>query len=169
MTYKFALRDAVDLQASCRRSGRRSCPEPEGCGRRLDHVPVVAGGGTSVDLSKREARVDSLSLTGVRLVIGWSLMARSIYSNSRSRRPHRRRPRQFTPGAAPVARVPAGRRRPWLRPRGPCLDICQFGADSAGGRISTEDRSTSPAVRVLLRPLSLTVGGVSSDWRSRCG
>ncbi len=73
-TYKFSLRDAVDLQATVAKIAVKDLAvRPEGKSAKESEidwitVPSLLVSGTTVDLLKRQAHVDSLSLTGVKLV-----------------------------------------------------------------------------------------------------
>ena len=68
-TYKFSLRDAVDLQATVSRIAVNDLAvRPKEADIDWITVPSLLLSGTTVDLSKRQARADSLSLTGVKLV-----------------------------------------------------------------------------------------------------
>ena len=131
-------------------------------------VPSLLVSGTTVDLAKRQAHADSLTLTGVKLVT-WlepdgslnllKLMqppasnaagapAQPAPSAATSARGARRRPMRRPPATAPAA-------APWK------FDLREFALREAS--ISAEDRSTKPAAKVLLAPLSLKVDGVSLD------
>jgi hypothetical protein len=166
MTYKFALREALDLQASVSRIAVNDLAlRPKGADVDWITVPSLLLSGTGVDLSKREARADSLSLTGVKLVT-WLEPDGSFNLLKLAQSPAASAPAApSAPGAAPAAAAPAAvapaavapaaAQPPWT------FAIRELAVREAS--ISTEDRGTSPAVRVLLAPLSLTMGGVSSD------
>jgi hypothetical protein len=174
-TYKFSLRDAVDLQAtvakiavndlvvrpklSATESAKESAKESA-----IDWitVPSLLVSGTTVDLLKRQAHVDSLSLTGVKLVtwlepdgsfnllkLAQSPGAPAAAATAPSAAPSTAAP---TPGTAPSAPPTAA---PWT------FDLREFALNEAS--ISAEDRSTSPIAKVILAPLSLKAGAVSLD------
>src|SRR5882724_3121198 len=68
-TYKFSLRDAVDLQATVSRIAVNDLAvRPKEADIDWIMVPSLLLSGTTVDLLKRQAHTDSLSLTGVKLV-----------------------------------------------------------------------------------------------------
>ena len=68
-TYKFSLRDAVDLQATVAKIEVKDLAvRPKESQTDWITVPSLLVSGTTVDLLKRQAHVDSLSLTGVKLV-----------------------------------------------------------------------------------------------------
>jgi Domain of Unknown Function (DUF748) len=170
-TYKFSLRDAVDLQATVAKiavndlvvrpklSATESAKESA-----IDWitVPSLLVSGTTVDLLKRQAHVDSLSLTGVKLVtwlepdgsfnllkLAQSPGAPAAAATAPSAAPSTAAP---TPGTAPSAPPTAA---PWT------FDLREFALNEAS--ISAEDRSTSPIAKVILAPLSLKAGAVSLD------
>jgi hypothetical protein len=176
-TYKFSLRDAVDLQAtvakiavndlvvrpkqSAEESAKESAKESA-----IDWitVPSLLVSGTTVDLSKRQAHVDSLSLTGVKLVT-WLEPDGSFNLLKLAQSPGAPAAAPPAPGTAPSApavappapsaATPTSAAAPWT------FDLREFALNEAA--ISAEDRSTSPAVKVELAPLSLKAAGVSLD------
>jgi Domain of Unknown Function (DUF748) len=133
-------------------------------------VPALTVTGTTVDLSKRQAHVDLVSLTGVKLVT-WleadgsvNLMKLAAAPGS----PNPGSPNTAAPGNEPATppapapptltatnSAPAGAAPPWA------FDVRQFELRDAS--ISTEDRSVHPAVKLVLAPFSLQVNGASQD------
>src|ERR1700736_2941372 len=68
-TYKFSLQDAADLQAAVSRIAVNDLTvRPKESDVDWITVPSLLLSGTTVDLSKRQAHADSLSLTGMKLV-----------------------------------------------------------------------------------------------------
>src|SRR6202171_1316001 len=68
-TYKFSLQDAVDLQAAVSRIAVNDLAvRPKESDIDWVTVPSLLLSGTTLDLLKRQAHADSLSLTGVKLV-----------------------------------------------------------------------------------------------------
>ena len=164
-TYKFSLRDAVDLQATVAKIAVNDLAvRPKESQTDWITVPSLLVSGTTVDLLKRQAHVDSLSLTGVKLVtwlepdgsfnllkLAQSPAAPGVAAaGSGAATPA---PAPAVPAAAPAAAAPAA--APWT------FDLREFALNEAS--ISAEDRSTSPAAKVLLAPLSLKAAGVSLD------
>ena len=155
-TYKFTLRDAVDLQASVSRIAVNDLAvRPKDSDIDWVTVPSLLLRGTAVDVSKRQAHADSLSLTGVKLV-AWLEPDGSVNLLKLVQSP----PRTASAAAAgpPVsaaAAKPVPAAAPWK------FDLHEFAVQEA--KISAEDRSTSPPVKALLEPLSLKVDGVSLD------
>jgi hypothetical protein len=172
-TYKFSLRDAVDLQAALSKIAVSDLTvRPKGGDNDWVTVPSLLVSGTTVDLSKRQAHVDSLVLSGVKLVT-WLEPDGSLNLLKLAQSP----PAPPAPAAAatPVppaaatpalaatavgapassATTPASATPPWK------FDLHELSLREAS--ISAEDRSTSPAAKVLLAPLSLHVDGVSLD------
>jgi len=160
-TYRFALKDAVDLQATVSKIAVNNLVvRPKQSDIDWITVPSLLLSGTTVDLSKRQAHVDSLSLTGVKLVT-WLEPDGSFNLLRLAQSPPA--PTGSTAVVAPTASVgmtpaaaaPPAPTAPWT------FDLAEFELHDAG--ISAEDRSTKPVVKVLLAPVSLKVSKVSSD------
>src|SRR3984893_5730588 len=148
-TYKFSLQDAVDLQAAVSRIAVNDLAvRPRESDIDWITVPSLLLSGTTVDLMKRQAHADSLSLTGVKLVT-WLEPDGSFNLLKLLRSP----PAPAAPPASAASPAPAA--SPWK------FDLREFAVRDAN--ISAEDRGTSPAAKVLLAPLSLKVDGVSLD------
>jgi Domain of Unknown Function (DUF748) len=169
--YKFSLRDAVDLQATVAKIALtdlvvrpKQSPKESANESAMDWitVPSLLVSGTTVDLLKRQAHVDSVSLTGVKLVT-WLEPDGSFNLLKLAQSPGA--PVAGVPAtnaaattavaAAPTAATPISAAAPWT------FDLREFALNEAS--ISAEDRSTSPAAKVLLAPLSLKAAGVSLD------
>jgi hypothetical protein len=188
-TYKFSLNDAVDLQAAV---SRIAVTDLAVRSKESDidwiTVPSLLLSGTTVDLSKREAHADSLSLTGVKLVtwlepdgsLNLMKLVRSVpvppVSTAATAPPATAPPATAPPATAPPATAPPATAPPATAPPATAppatappataaapwkFDLREFAVREAN--ISAEDRSTSPAAKVLLAPLSLKVDGVSLD------
>ena len=143
-TYKFSLQDALDLQAAVSRIAVTDLAvRPKESDIDWITVPSLLLSGTTLDLPKRQAHADSLSLTGVKLVT-WLERDGSLNLMKLMR-------------SAPVPPVSTAATAPppWK------FDLREFEVREAN--ISAEDRGTSPAAKVLLAPLSLKVEGVSLD------
>ena len=171
-TYNFSLKDAFELQAAVAKAAVNDLAvRPKQSDIDWITVPSLLVSGASVDLAKRQAHLDSLSLTGVKLVT-WlepdgsvNLLKLAQFSCPGVRRPaaigaRRVRQRRRTCAAAPAAAgAPASTAAPWT------FDLREFSLSEAS--ISAEDRGTVPAVKVLLAPLSLKAAGVSWICPSR--
>jgi hypothetical protein len=120
-------------------------------------IPQLLVSGTSLDLLKRQAHVESLSLSGLKLVT-WLEADGSVNLLKLAAAPPASAPPSTpapTLSAAPTAPAAAASGAPWQ------FDLAKF--DLQDAHISAEDRSTTPAAKVLLAPLSLQVEGVSLD------
>jgi hypothetical protein len=163
-TYKFSLRDAVDLQATVSRIAVNDLGvRPKDADIDWITVPSLLLSGTTADLLKRQAHTDSLSLTGLKLVT-WlepdgSLNLLKLAQPPPARASTAAAPPPTAAGAAPpptsTAAPPPSSAPPWK------FDLRELTLREA--EISAEDRGTSPAAKVLLAPLSLKVDGVSLD------
>jgi len=179
-TYKFSLRDAVDLQATVSRIAVNDLAvRPKEADIDWITVPSLLLSGTTVDLLKRQAHTDSLSLTGVKLVT-WlepdgSLNLLKLAQSPPARASTAAAAQPSTAGAAPpptstaaqpstaaaappstaAAAQPPSAAPPWK------FDLRDLTLQEA--TVSVEDRGTSPAAKVLLAPLSVKVDGVSLD------
>jgi uncharacterized protein involved in outer membrane biogenesis len=148
-TYKFSLQDAVDFQAAVPRVAVKDLAvRPKDSDIDWITVPSLLLSGTTVDLLKRQAHADSLSLTGVKLVT-W-LEPDGSFNLLKLMRTPPVEPASSAAAAPPVSAAPA-----WT------FDLREFALREAN--ISAEDRSTSPPAKVLLAPLSLKIDGASSD------
>jgi len=156
-TYKFSLQDAVNLQATVSKIAVNDLAvRPKDSDLDWIKVPSLLLSGTTVDLSKRQAHVDSLSVTGPQLVT-WLEPDGSLNLLKLAQSPSPPGASGAPPQASSTAPAPAAgpASPPWK------FDLREIAVREA--KISAEDRSTSPAVKVLLAPLSLKVEGVSSD------
>lgn len=105
-------------------------------------VPNLSVTGTTVDLAKRQAHVDLVAVTGIKLLTwlepdgSFNLLKLAI-----------------GPSAAPTS--PPDASPPWR------FDLRQF--DLRDANLSLEDRTAHPAVKVVLAPLALQVNGASQD------
>ena len=172
-TYKFSLRDAVDLQATVSRIAVNDLAvRPKEADIDWITVPSLLVSGTTVDLLKRQAHCDSLSLTGVKLVTwlepdgSFNLLKLAQSPPARASTAAAAAPPSAAavmPPPTPTAALPptstaapaASATPPWK------FDLRELTLREA--EISAEDRGTSPAAKVLLAPLSVKVDGVSLD------
>ncbi|HWG68239.1 MAG TPA: DUF748 domain-containing protein [Steroidobacteraceae bacterium] len=150
-TYRFSLKDAVDLQADVAKIEVKDLTvRPKGSEADWITVPSLLVNGTAVDLSKRRARADSLTVDGVKLMT-WLEPDGSFNLLKLAQAPAGS---SVPPAAAPAA-APSAAPAPWT------FDLREFAVRDAS--ISVEDRSMHPATKVLLAPLSLTVKDASLD------
>ena len=157
-TYKFALKDAVDLKLDVAKIAVSDLGvRPKQSDSDWITIPQLLVSGTSLDLLKRQAHVESLSLSGLK-VVTWLEADGSVNLLKLATAPPAPAPTP-TPApaltAAPAAPAAAASGTPWQ------FGLAKF--DLQDAHISAEDRSTTPAAKVLLAPLSLQVEGVSLD------
>jgi hypothetical protein len=108
-------------------------------------VPNLSVTGTTVDLAKRQAHVDLVSVTGIKLLT-WLEPDGSFNLLKLANAP---------PTSTTAATSPPDASPPWK------FDLRQF--DLRDANLSVEDRTAHPAVKVVLAPLSLQVNGASQD------
>jgi Domain of Unknown Function (DUF748) len=150
-SYTFNLRDAVELQATLSKVAVKDLAvKPGESDAAWVTVPSLLLSGAHLEFPKRQAEVDSLTLTGLKLVT-WLEPDGSLNLLKLAQ------PRTATATATitGAGAAPASSAKPWA------LDLREFALNEAS--ISAEDRSTSPAAKVLLAPLSLKLDGVSLD------
>jgi hypothetical protein len=160
-TYKFSLKDAVDLQAAVSKVAVNDLTvRPKESDVDWITVPSLLLSGTTVNLLKRQAHADSVSLTGVKLVT-W-LEPDGSLNLLKLAQPAPRTAASAAPSAASGAASSAGGAStaaasapPWT------FELGEFALREAS--ISAEDRSTSPAAKVLMAPFNLKVTGASLD------
>lgn len=132
-------------------------------------IPALTVTGTTVDIPKRLAHVDRVSLTGLK-VVSWLEADGSVNLLKLAAAPSPPAAAAgAAPGSAPTAApspaaaptltanssAPAAANAPWQ------FDLRQF--DLREGSLSAEDRTAHPAVKVLLAPFALQVNGISQD------
>jgi hypothetical protein len=162
-TYKFSLKDTVDLHLAVSKVAVSDLAvRPKQSDIDWIVLPRMLVSGTTVDLSKRQAHVDSLSLTGLKLTTwlepdGSLNLLRLLDKPSAATRPPAKPSQASTAagGAASPVSGAAPAAAPWK------FDLREFNLE--GASISAEDRGTSPAAKVLLAPLSVKVDGASLD------
>jgi Domain of Unknown Function (DUF748) len=149
-TYTFSLKDALDLKLDVSKVAVSDLAvRPKQSETDWITIPQLLVSGTTVDLSKRQAHVESLSLTGVKLVT-WLEPDGSFNLLKLASTPSTT---TMAPTAAPATPAAAG--TPWQ------FELRKFDLKEAS--ISAEDRSTNPPAKVLLAPLSLQIEGASLD------
>ncbi len=157
-TYKFSLKDTVDLQAAISKIALSDLAvRPKDADADWVTVPSLLVNGTTVDLARRQAHVDSLSIKGLKLLT-WMESDGSFNLLKLAPSAPIATATSTAPAPATTATLstsPAAAAAPWS------FDLREFELQDA--TISAEDRSTTPAVRVVLAPLSIKVGGASLD------
>jgi hypothetical protein len=164
-TYKFALRDAVDLSVNVAHASLTGLAvKPRDSDADWIDIPALKASGVSVDLAQRQAAVDSVVLSGVKL-LAWLEPDRSINLLKLAAPPGvppalqaRQAPAltaETAPPDTPGRGTPSAVGPPWR------FDLHRLEVHEA--RISAEDRGTQPAAKVSLAPLSLAIEGVSLD------
>jgi hypothetical protein len=165
-TYKFALCDAVDLSLNVTNlSVTDLAVKPRDSDADWIDIPALKVAGVAVNLAQRQAQVDSVSLSGVK-VVAWREPDGAINLMQLAAPPAM----PGTPKAqpAPTLAVDAGTHdaagtgavssaagQPWR------FDLHRLEVLEA--HISAEDRGTQPAAKVALAPLSLAIEGLSLD------
>ena len=174
-TYHFALRDSVELKVDV------SKVTVSDLGLRAKEadvdwilVPTFSVSGASVDLAKREAHVDSVGLSGVK-VTAWLNPDKSVNLTQLAAPPHPAAPpaalspapttstTTASTAAAPTAptQTAASAAPPWR------FDLREFSLQAAS--LSAEDRSTKPVAKLLLAPFSVKLTGLSQDLTKSVG
>jgi hypothetical protein len=162
-TYKFALKDSIELGLNIAKLSLSDLAvKPRNADAAWVSVAQLAVTGTTVDLSQRLVQVDSVALSGVKLLTwlepdgSFNLMQLAAQPNAPASAPPAAAPTLSATNASaagPVAPDHAG--TPWR------VELKDFELRDAS--ISAEDRSVQPAVKVMLAPLSVQIGGVSLD------
>ena len=144
-TYHFSLQDTLGLQLEVPAATLTDLAvRPNDADSDWISVPQLSLSGAGLDLAKRQAHANALTLTGIKLLT-WIEPDGSLNLMKLAASPG---PAAHTaPAAAPA---PA-----WT------LDLREFAI--RGAQISAEDRGTRPAAKVQLAQLSLTVSGISQD------
>jgi hypothetical protein len=171
-TYKFSLRDAVDLKLDVSRVALSDfAVRPRDADTDWITVPELLVSGTTVDLATRHAHTDSLTVTGAKILTwlepDWSFnllklaMTPGAATAAASGAPAPAAAGNAAP--APAAVVPVAPPAAPAAPAGPewRFELREFAIKDAS--ISAEDRSVRPAAKLILAPLSLTIDGASLD------
>ncbi len=155
-TYKFSLRDSVNFQAAISKIALNDLAvRAKGADADWVTVPSLLVSGTSVDLAGRQAHVDSLSIKGLKLLT-WLESDGTFNLLKLAQSPTNVQTTAASlPTATPSSASAAAAAPPWS------FDLHEFELQDAS--ISAQDRSTAPATKVLLAPLSIKVVGASLD------
>lgn len=153
-TYQFSLQDAVDLKVNVSKVALTDLAlRPKDSQLDWITVPELTLSGTTMDLRRREAHSDSLSLSGVKLAT-WLEPDGSLNLLRLAAAPGAE-PTPAAGAAQPtVAHAPPAAAGPEWK-----FELGEFALHNAS--ISAEDRRTKPGAKVLLAPLSLKVSGAS--------
>jgi|GEM_PF-3094842 len=156
--YRLSLKDDVDLNVEVPKVAVTGLAvRPRDSQSDWIGIPAMTLSGASLNLARRQARVDSLSVTGMK-VATWLEPDGSFNLLKLAAAPPNA---PAAPSAPPDERAPGATRAappanpPWQ------FELRQF--DLREARISAEDRSVRPAVKVELAPLSLQIRGASLD------
>jgi uncharacterized protein DUF748 len=152
-TYRFSLQDQPDLKVEVSKVALTDLTlRPKDADADWITVPQLLLSGTTLDLKQRQARSDSLTLTGVKLVT-WLEPDGSLNLLKLAAAPA---PAGSAPAAAPAPPVQDPKSGPaWG------YELREFALRDAS--LSAEDRRTKPAAKVLLAPLTVQVMGASLD------
>ncbi len=165
-TYRFSLADALDLKAEISKVAVTDLTvRPKAADTDWITMPLLEVSGMTVDLLQRQAHVDALTISGLKLLT-WlepngsvNLLELAAISPPAPVSPAAVTAPSVAPappaGASPAPAAAAGAGSPWK------FDLREFAVKDAS--ISAEDRTTQPAVKLVLAPLSLQVEGASLD------
>jgi hypothetical protein len=161
-TYKFSLKDDVDLKVDVSKVALTDLAvRPKDSDIDWITVPELILSGTTLDLKRRQAHSDSLSLAGVKLVT-WLEPDGSFNLLKLAATPV---PSAPAPAVSPPSSPPASSAPPGGAGAAPApawaFDLRDFTLRDAS--VSAEDRRTKPATKVLLAPLSIKVTGANLD------
>jgi hypothetical protein len=163
-TYKFSLTDDVDLKLDVSKVALTDLAvRPKGADLDWVAVPEMILTGANLDLSKRHAHAESLSINGVKLVT-WLEPDGSFNLLKLAATPVAATPAPGTP--APAASVPVTAAAPSITAAPASapkwgFELREFAVQDAS--ISVEDRGARPPVKAILAPLSLKIDGASLD------
>jgi hypothetical protein len=166
-TYKFSLRDDVDLKLDVSRVALSALAvRPKDSDIDWITVPELLISGTTVDVTKRQAHTDALTVSGAKVLAwlepDWSFNLLKLATAPGAATP----PASGAPAAAgnaapaPTAAVPVAAPTAAAGPEWR-FELREFSVKDAS--ISAEDRSVRPAAKLILAPLSLTIDGASLD------
>jgi Domain of Unknown Function (DUF748) len=158
-TYKFALKDDVDLKVDVSKVALTDLTvRPKNSDVDWITVPQLTLSGTTLDLKPRRAHSDSLSITGVKLVT-WLEPDGSINLLKLAATPVPAAPAPSPPAVPPPVTQGVSSSHDagvaWQ------FELGEFALHDAS--IAAEDRRTKPAAKVLIAPLSIKVTGASLD------
>jgi Domain of Unknown Function (DUF748) len=165
-SYKFSLTDQVNLALDVAKATVSNLAvRPKDSDTDWVTLAGLDMSGAAIDLTQRSGTIDSLSLTGLK-VLAWlepdgavNLLKLAMPAAPPGAVPAAGSPgtarSATTSGGAVVTTTPSATVAPWK------IDLHEFALREAS--ISAEDRTVQPAAKVLLAPLSLSVQGASLD------
>jgi hypothetical protein len=164
--YQFALRDAVDLSLNVANLSLTDLAvKPRDSDADWVDIPSLTAAGVAVNLAQRQALVDSVALSGLK-VLAWREPGGTINLMQLAAPPAGPAGPKAQPAptlavdAGPHAAAGAGA----LSPAGLPWRFDLHRLEVREAHISAEDRSTQPAAKVALAPLSLAIEGLSLDF-----
>jgi hypothetical protein len=170
--YKFTLKDNAELHLEVPKIQLSDLTvRLKGASDDWITLPSLTVAGSTVDLEPKHAHVDSIELTGLK-VVTWLEADRSLNllklaeapsPSSAQPPPSTPSPTAPSPTAPPAAVPPAVTTTSANDASAPSwtFDLHEFLIN--GASISAEDRGMKPAAKMLLAPLSVKVEGVSLD------
>jgi len=164
-SYKFSLTDQANLALNVAKATVSNLAvRPKDSETDWVSLPTLDMSGAAIDLAQRSGTIDSLSLTGLK-VLAWlepdgaiNLLKLAVPAARPGAVPAAGASATAAPATASgavVTTTPSAGATPWK------IDLHEFALREAS--ISAEDRTIQPAAKVLLAPLSLTVQGASLD------
>ena len=164
-SYKFSLTDQMNLALDVAKATVSNLAvRPKDSDTDWVSLPALAMSGAKIDLAEHSGTIDSLSLTGLK-VLAWlepdgaiNLLKLAVPAARPGAVAAPGTPALTAPataGGAVVMTSPSAAATPWR------IDLHEFALREAS--ISAEDRTVQPAAKALLAPLSLTVQGASLD------
>jgi hypothetical protein len=155
-SYKFSLTDQLNLSLNVAKATVSNLAvRPKDSDADWVSLPGLDMSGAAIDVAQHSGSIDSLSLTGLK-VLAWlepdgaiNLLKLAVPAV----RPGA--PSTAAAGSAVVTTTSPAAAHPWK------IDLHEFALRDAA--ISAEDRTVTPAAKVQLAPLSLTVQGASLD------
>lgn len=155
-SYQFSLKDKLDLKVQVAKVAVTDFGlGPKGSDADWVRIPQLLLSGATADLAQRQAHVDSLTLSGLKLLT-WLEPDGSFNLLQLAGPPQPAPAPAMAPAVAPgAATAAAPASPPWQ------FDLGEFDLHDAS--ISAEDRGTRPVAKVELVPLSLQVTGASLD------
>ncbi len=165
--YKFSLKVDVDLKVEISKIAMTDfAVRPRDSETDWIGIPAMTVSGATLDLARRQAQVNTLSMTGLK-VAAWlepdgSLNLLKLAAAPTTTAPTA--PAAPIPAAAPA--VPPGGATPGASPSWQ-FELRQFDLQEAG--ISAEDRTTHPVAKIEMTPLSLQIRGASLDLSKPLG
>ena len=163
--YKFSLKDDVALKVDISKVAMTDLAvRPRDSETDWIGIPAMTVSDATLDLARRQAQVNALTMTGLKLE-AWLEPDGSLNLLKLAAAPTApAAPAAPIPPVAPAA--PRGGAAPGASPAWQ-FELRQFDLQEA--RISAEDRTTRPVVKIEMAPLSLQIRGASLDLSKPLG